>query len=255
MARHEQVIFGIHPVMEAIGGDEPAIRRIIIAEGRHDKAVRELMERAKEKHIPCQFQSRIDLERMAGGQSHQGIVAVCRRFSYAGLAEVIGNRHPVFDNDVIMLLDGIQDPRNLGSLIRTAHCLGVNGVIVAENRTASLTGTAMKASAGAVYHVPIARVVNVARTIDELKERGFWIYGATPEGKRMFEAFDCSQSIGLLFGSEGEGIRPLLRKKCDFLVSIPMWGKIDSLNVSVAAGIVLYEATRGRMPDRELSYP
>jgi 23S rRNA (guanosine2251-2'-O)-methyltransferase len=250
MSKHEQIIFGIHPVSEAIGGDEVNIRRLVIAEGRNDKAIQELIGQAKENGIPFQYQPRIQLDRMAGGQSHQGVIAVCREFSYASLEEVIGNRGPVFAGDVIVLLDGIQDPRNFGSLIRTAYCFGVNGIIVPENRAATITGTVMKVAAGAAYHIPIARVVNMARAMDDLKERGFWIYGATPGGGRIFDAFDGTRSMGLLFGSEGGGIRPLLRKKCDFLISIPMLGKIDSLNVSVAAGIVLYEMARGRMLNR-----
>lgn len=250
MSRHDQIIFGIHPVIEAIGSGEVNIERIIFAEGRHDRAMREIAAQAEERGIPFQCQPRIRLDRLTGGQSHQGVIALCPAFSYASLAEVIGNRGPFFASDVIVLLDGIQDPRNFGSLIRSAHCFGVNGIVIPENRAASITGTVVKASAGAAYHIPIARVVNLARAMDYLKERGFWLYGTSSDGRRIFDAFDGTQPIGLLFGSEGEGIRPLLRKKCDFLISIPMLGVIDSLNVSVAAGIVLYEATRGRMLDR-----
>jgi 23S rRNA (guanosine2251-2'-O)-methyltransferase len=158
--------------------------------------------------------------------------------------DIITNRHPDFKYNLILILDGITDPQNLGTLIRTAHCCGANGVIIPENRSASVTGTVIKASAGAANHTPIARVVNLSNAIDYLKEQGFWIYGTDPATGKDFGSFDYDGHIGLVMGSEGTGMRPLIRKKCDFRLLIPTKGKIDSLNVSVAAGIILYEILR-----------
>ncbi len=147
-------------------------------------------------------------------------------------------------NVLILILDGITDPQNLGSLIRTALCFGVAGLVIPENRAASVTPSVIKASAGAALHLPIIKVVNISRTIDQLKEVGFWIYGADADCGEGIRSPDYSNHAGLVLGSEGKGIRPLVRKKCDVLISIPMTGSIDSLNVSVAGGIILYEVTR-----------
>lgn len=241
-----QLIYGIHPVREAVGSPGGKIGRIIVATGRKGKSIRELLEVARLRSIPVEFKERDYLDLLTKGQTHQGIVGLCRGFSYASVEQIIDRRRDPGAYGLILLLDGIQDPRNLGSLIRTAHCIGASGVIIPENRAASVSSTVMKASAGAAHHIPIARVVNLARIIDYLKEKGFWIYGASPDGKPISNALDYCGPIGLLMGSEGEGIRPLLREKCDFLVSIPMEGQIDSLNVSVAAGILMFEMLRGR---------
>ncbi len=147
---------------------------------------------------------------------------------------------------LVILLDSITDPQNLGSIIRTAHCCGANGVIIPENRSASVTASVAKASAGAVYCLPTAMVVNMVRTIEYLKEKGFWIYGAAAESEVSIHAPDYEGDIGLVLGSEGKGIRPLIRRKCDFLISIPMRGQVASLNVSVAAGIIIHEIFRKR---------
>jgi 23S rRNA (guanosine2251-2'-O)-methyltransferase len=147
---------------------------------------------------------------------------------------------------LVLILDGIEDPQNLGSIIRTAYCLGVNGIIIPENRSASVTPAVIKVSAGAAQHIPIARVVNISRAIDYLKEKGFWIYGADVSSDQNFSSRDYREQVGLVIGSEGRGIRSLVKKKCDFLVSITMSGQIDSLNVSVATGIILYEIWRNR---------
>ena len=144
----------------------------------------------------------------------------------------------------MVLLDSVTDPQNLGSIIRTAHCCGANGVIIPENRAASVTASVAKASAGAVHYLPTAMVVNLVRTIEYLKEKGFWIYGADCGVGSDIHAPDYEGNIGLVMGSEGRGIRPLIRKKCDFLISIPMRGQVASLNVSVAAGVILYEILR-----------
>ena len=239
-----QVIFGINPVLEDLKSQTGRVSKIIVAQGRGGEACQKVLNLARQKGIHIEFRERSYLDRKSGQGSHQGIVGFCEPFVYAGVDDVIANRHPDFSYNLILILDGITDPQNLGTLIRTAHCCGANGVIIPENRSASVTGTVIKASAGATNHTSIARVVNLSNTIDHLKEQGFWIYGTDPASGKDFGSFDYDGHIGLVLGSEGTGIRPLIRKKCDFFLSIPTIGKIDSLNVSVAAGIILYEILR-----------
>jgi 23S rRNA (guanosine2251-2'-O)-methyltransferase len=239
-----QVIFGINPLLEDLRSQAGRVSKIIVAEGRGGEAFQKVLNLAKQKGIHIEFKERSYLDRKAGQVSHQGVVGICEPFVYASVDDVIANRHPDFKYNLILILDGITDPQNLGTLIRTAHCCGANGVIIPENRAASLTGTVVKASAGAANHTSIARVVNLSNTIDYLKEQRFWIYGTDPASGKDFGSFDYDGHIGLVLGSEGTGMRPLIRKKCDFLLAIPTMGKIDSLNVSVAAGIILYEMLR-----------
>ncbi|MGO9138960.1 MAG: 23S rRNA (guanosine(2251)-2'-O)-methyltransferase RlmB [Syntrophales bacterium] len=239
-----QVIFGVNPLLEDLKSQPGRVSKIIVAQGRGGEAVEKILRLAKQKGIHIEFRERSYLDRKAGQGSHQGIVGFCEPFAYASVDDIITNRHPDLKYSLILILDSITDPQNLGTLIRTAHCCGANGVIIPENRSASVTGTVIKASAGAANHTPIARVVNVSNAIDYLKEQGFWIYGTDPATGKDFRSFDYDGQIGLVMGSEGTGMRPLIRRKCDFHLSIPTKGKIDSLNVSVAAGIILYEILR-----------
>jgi 23S rRNA (guanosine2251-2'-O)-methyltransferase len=239
-----QVIFGINPLLEDLRSQTGRVSKIVVAQGRGGEAVEKILSLAKQKGIHIEFRERSFLDRKAGQGSHQGIIGFCDPFAYATVADIITNRHPDFKYNLILILDGITDPQNLGTLIRTAHCCGANGVIIPENRSASVTGTVIKASAGAANHTPIARVVNLSNAIDYLKEQGFWIYGTDPAAGKDFGSFEYDGHIGLVMGSEGTGMRPLIRRKCDFRLSIPTKGKIDSLNVSVAAGIILYEILR-----------
>jgi 23S rRNA (guanosine2251-2'-O)-methyltransferase len=239
-----QVIFGINPLLEDLKSRAGRVSKIIVAQGRGGETVENILSLAKQKGIHIEFRERSYLDRKAGQGSHQGIVGFCEPFAYASVDDIIANRHPDFKYNLILILDGIMDPQNLGTLIRTAHCCGANGVIIPENRSASVTGTVIKVSAGAANHTPIARVVNLSNAIDYLKEQGFWIYGTDPATGKDFGSFDYDGQIGLVMGSEGTGMRPLIRKKCDFRLTIPTKGKIDSLNVSVAAGIILYEILR-----------
>ncbi|MEA1935815.1 MAG: 23S rRNA (guanosine(2251)-2'-O)-methyltransferase RlmB [Thermodesulfobacteriota bacterium] len=241
-----QVIYGVKPVMEALRSDSSKIKKIVVASGRRGENVRNILKLAEQNKIETEFEEKKYLEKLAGGNFHQGIVCLCDEYSYASADKVINNCCETLKNSLILILDGITDPQNLGSLIRTAHCCGVNGVIVPENRAASVTPAVMKVSAGAAHHIPIVKVVNISNTIDYLKEKGFWIYGADAKLGQDVHSFDYGGHIALVMGSEEKGIRPLVRRKCDFFVSIPIWGEIDSLNVSVAAGIILYEITRKR---------
>jgi 23S rRNA (guanosine2251-2'-O)-methyltransferase len=239
-----QVVYGINPLLELLLSQPAMLEKLVMAEGRGGEPVRKILRLAREQGIPVEFGGRAELERLAPRRVHQGVVGLCRDHAYAGLDEIVANRHPRSPYHLIVLLDSVTDPQNLGSIIRTAHCFGANGVIIPENRAASVTAAVAKASAGAVHLLPTAMVTNLVRTIDELKERGFWIYGADADAPQGICSPDYGRHVGLVMGSEGQGIRPLIRKKCDFLISIPMRGRVASLNVSVATGVILYEIVR-----------
>jgi len=234
-----QAIYGVHPVAEALrnGGK---IEQIVLLKGGNQGNIREIMEIATRRGIPVVYRDRGALNATAGTSHHQGVICIYEGYHYASIDNVLSNCTSR-ESALILILDRITDPQNLGSLIRTALCFGVDGLVIPENSAASVTPSVIKASAGAALHLPIARVVNISRIIDSLKEEGFWIYGADAGCGENLYSLDYSSHAGLVLGSEGKGIRPLVRKKCDFLISIPMTNTIDSLNVSVAGGIILYE--------------
>ncbi|MBA4423321.1 MAG: 23S rRNA (guanosine(2251)-2'-O)-methyltransferase RlmB [Syntrophus sp. (in: bacteria)] len=241
-----QVIYGINPLLEMFHSHPALLEKIVVAEGRERAAVQKILKLAAENGVPVESAGRDRVEKLAPRQVHQGIVGLCREHAYATVDDVLANRHKGLQYSLVILLDSVTDPQNLGSIIRTVHCCGGNGVIIPENRSASVTAAVAKASAGAVYCLPTAMVVNMVRTIEYLKEKGFWIYGAAAGSEVSIHAPDYGGDIGLVLGSEGKGIRPLIRKKCDFLISIPMRGQVTSLNVSVAAGIIIHEIFRKR---------
>ena len=238
------IIYGINPVAEALKVESCQIVKIAVSRETGKEPLQTILELAARKKIPVAFQEKRDIEKLVGHRSHQGIVGLCKTFVYADLDQIIANRHQDFRHHLILLLDGITDPHNLGALIRTAHCFGVNGVIIPVNRSASVNAAVVKVSAGAALYMPVARVINLVRTIDDLKEKGFWIYGAEAASGRNMNCTTYHGDVGLVMGSEGGGLRAIVRKKCDFLLSVPMIGKIDSLNVSVAAGIILNDVTK-----------
>lgn len=239
-----QVIYGVHPVTEALK-DGGTIEKIALARGGKQNTIRTIVGLASWRKIPVVFTDREYLDTTAGTRNHQGVICICEEYRYVDIDDIIRDSTS-HTNALILILDGITDPQNLGSLIRSALCFGTAGLVIPENRSASVTPTVIKASAGAALHLPIARVVNIARTIDRLKEEGFWIYGADADGGDPLGSPDYNNHVVLVLGSEGRGIRPLVRKKCDFLISIPMTDRLDSLNVSVAGGIILYEIARHR---------
>jgi 23S rRNA (guanosine2251-2'-O)-methyltransferase len=239
-----QVIYGINPLLEIFEARPVRLEKIVVAEGRTGEAVEKILRLARKHGVPVERSGRERVEKLAPGRVHQGIAGLCREEAPATLEAVIANRRADAPYSLVVLLDGVTDPQNLGSLIRTAHCCGANGVIIPEVRAASVTASVAKASAGATHHLPTAIVVNLVRAIDTLKEQGFWIYGAESGSDLDVYAPDYRGHVGLVMGSEGRGIRPLVRKQCDFLISIPMKGRVASLNVSVAAGVILYEILR-----------
>lgn len=239
-----QAIYGINPLLEQLLAHPAMVEKILIVEGRGGEPVRKILQLAADHRIPVEWSGRDRLEKLAPRRLHQGIVGLCREHAYATVEEVIAHRHEKSRYDLVVLLDGVTDPQNLGSIIRTAHCCGANGLIIPENRAAAVTASVAKASSGAFQHLPVAMVVNLVRTIEYLKEREFWVYGADAEAKPDLRKPDYKGHVALVLGSEGRGIRPLVRKHCDFLISIPMRGRVASLNVSVAAGVILFEILR-----------
>jgi 23S rRNA (guanosine2251-2'-O)-methyltransferase len=241
------VIYGINPVSEALESGTGGIRKMIVAMGRGGGTLGRLLKLAEKKKIEVEFREREYLDRLTGRAAHQGVLCFVPEFSYADLEDVIEHRQAPFRDSLVLVLDSVTDPQNLGTLVRSAHCFGVNGVVLPEDRAASVGPAAVKASAGATERTLIARVVNIARAIDILKERGFWIYGAEAGAGEDIRSVQYQGHVALVMGSEGKGLRPLVRKKCDFLISIPMGGKVNSLNVSVAAGVILFDLFTKRM--------
>jgi 23S rRNA (guanosine2251-2'-O)-methyltransferase len=241
-----EVIYGINPLAEALRKEPCPLVRIHVARGVDSETLHAVLDLADAKKIPVSFREKRELDKLTGQGVHQGVVGFFPSFAYAEFNQVMGNRHPSFSCHLILLLDGITDPRNLGALIRTAHCLGASGVMIPERRSAAVTAVVIKASAGTALLTPLVRIANLSRAMDDLKEQGFWIYGADAREGRAMGEMTYEGHVALVMGAEGRGIRPLIRKNCDFLLSIPMFGKVDSLNVSVAAGIILNDIVRRR---------
>ena len=238
------VISGRNPVSEAVRSNRP-IDKILIAKGEKNGAVVGIIAKAKAKKIPINEVDRTKLDYISGGAAHQGIVAFAAVKEYSTVDEIFEYAQSRDEKPFIVVLDEVEDPHNLGAIIRTAECAGVHGVIVPKRRSAGLSYTVGKASAGAVEYMRVARVTNTANLIDELKQRGVWVFGADMNGTDYTEC-DFSGACAIVIGNEGKGISRLVREKCDVIVSLPMKGRINSLNASVAAGILMYNALKSR---------
>jgi 23S rRNA (guanosine2251-2'-O)-methyltransferase len=242
---------GIHSVHEALESGRP-LERIVVVRGRHGDRIEEVVALARERGVPVRFEDRGQVDRLAGTVQHQGVVALGAERQAISLEELLRRRESGGDIQdkprpgLIVLLDGIEDPHNLGAVVRSALAAGANGVVVPERRASGLNATVARAAAGALEHLPVARVVNIARAMEDLKEAGYWLVGLDERAEKNYTQVDLTGSIGLVLGGEGAGLHELVRKRCDFLVSIPTTGPVRSLNVSVAAGIVLFEAVRQR---------
>ncbi|HEX8985716.1 MAG TPA: 23S rRNA (guanosine(2251)-2'-O)-methyltransferase RlmB [Bryobacteraceae bacterium] len=230
---------GIHPVLEALRARTP-LERVLVAKGAGGPRLDEIIALCRDLAIPVRFEPRDRLDRMAGGAAHQGVVALGAAGRHAGFDELLAGAR------MLVILDGVEDPHNLGAIVRTAHAAGADGIVVPERRAAGLTETVAKAAAGALEHLPVARVTNISRALETLKQRGFWIYGLDERGDHTYDRVQFTEPSALVLGGEGRGLHELVRRHCDFLVRIPLAGKISSLNVSVAAGIVLFEWKRRR---------
>src|SRR5271154_582472 len=237
---------GIHAVREALEAGA-AFDRILIAKGRQDTRVEEIVQLARQRSIPVRFEDRSQLDRLANTRDHQGVVAMAAARAAATLEDILARANQSKGQiGLVVLLDGVEDPHNLGAVIRTALAAGANGVVIPERRAAGLTDTVTRASAGALAHLPIARVKNLVRAMEEMKEAGYWLVGLDERAEKSYTEVDLKGSIGIVLGSEGEGLHELTRKRCDFLVSLPTAGPVRSLNVSVAAGVMLFEVVRQR---------
>ncbi len=239
-----QTIYGIHAVLEALKARGRAFEYVAVARDRHDQKLQQIIEDCRASGVPVRFLERRDLERMAQNPAHQGVVAVTAEKKYVDLDDVLANKRGEFS--FVVVLDGVEDPHNLGAIIRTADAAGADGIVIPERRAVGVTGTVAKASAGASEHIPVAKVTNIARTVEELKERNVWTVGLDERGDKSYDEVDFNMDCALVLGAEGKGLHELVRRKCDLLVSIPMLGSVPSLNVSVAAGVVMYELVRQR---------
>ena len=237
------LICGINPVFEALAAGTRHFDRLLIVKGLRSQRLSDAIRRATQLGIPLRFEMRETLDRMAGGVPHQGIIAVVSEKPVLSLESLLETAR---DPALVVVLDGVEDPRNLGAILRTAEAAGADGVVLPERHSAGLSETVGRASAGALEHVQVARVGNLVQALEALKARGIWVVGFDAAGTERWDAVDLARPVALVLGGEGRGIRRLVREHCDHLVSIPHFGHIGSLNVSVAAGIALYEAVRQR---------
>ncbi len=239
------VIIGRNAVLEAIRA-ERTIERLYVLEGPADGAMQSVLRAAKKKNIRINFVKKDRLNKLAESDKHQGAVAIAAAYAYAEVDDILKAARDKNEPPFIIILDGIEDPHNLGAIIRTANQAGAHGVIIPKRHAAGLTAVVAKTSAGALNYTPVAKVTNLARTIDELKEAGLWFACADMDGELMYDC-NLTGAIGLVIGSEGSGAGKLVKEKCDFTVKIPMFGQVDSLNASVAAGVLSYEIVRQRL--------
>jgi 23S rRNA (guanosine2251-2'-O)-methyltransferase len=237
---------GIHAVREALEAGS-AFDRIVIAKGRQDSRIEDIVRLARECGIAVRFEDRAQLDRLANSRDHQGVVAIAAARAASTLQDILDRaNHSKGQQGLVILLDGVEDPHNLGAIIRTSLAAGAHGVVIPERRAVGLTDTVARASAGAFAHLPIAKVTNLTRAMEELKEAGYWLVGLDESGEKTYTAVDYTSPTGVVMGGEGKGLHDLTRKRCDFVVSLPTTGPVKSLNVSVATGVVLFEALRQR---------
>lgn len=245
MRFEELTIEGRNAVIEAFRSGK-TIDKIFVQDGCQDGQIRTIVREAKKHDTIINFVSRERLDSMSETKKHQGVVAYAAAYEYAEVEDILNAAEEKGEEPFIFILDGIEDPHNLGAIIRTANLAGAHGVIIPKRRAAGLTAAVARTSAGAVNYTPVAKVTNIAQTIDELKKSGMWFVCADMAGELMY-SLNLKGSIGLVIGSEGDGVSRLVREKCDFTAAIPMKGSIDSLNASVAAGVLAYEIVRQRM--------
>jgi len=245
MGYREFVIEGRNAVIEAFRAGKP-IDRLFIQDGAQDGPIQTIKREARKQDTMIKFVAKERLDQLSETGKHQGVIAYTAAYEYAEVADILAAARNKNEPPFLILLDNIEDPHNLGAIIRTANLAGAHGVIIPKNRAAGLTATVARTSAGALNYTPVAKVTNLSKTIEELKKEGLWFVCADMNGTEMYQ-LDLTGPIGLVIGSEGEGVGRLVREKCDFTAAIPMKGEIDSLNASVAAGVLAYEIVRQRM--------
>lgn len=240
------IIYGIHPVKEALNSPHLQVEKILVASQKASPSFQSVLELASQRQIPIVYTRRETLEQMAKGGVHQNIIALIKEISYLDLEEILSRSKRGPAKALFLILDGIQDPQNFGSLIRTALGCGAHGIIIPKDRAVGITPAVIKASAGATAHLPVARVTNLSRAIETLQKEGIWVYGATGEARDKVYELDLTADLAIVIGAEGKGIRPLIKKKCDRLFSIPMRGPLNSFNASISGAMILYEVMRQR---------
>lgn len=237
------VVFGVLPVLELLRSNARNVDKIVIAEGSREERLAEITSLARQMGIVVSRVPPEGFAKFAPGANHQGVAAFTAAAAYAGTDEILDK---LGDDALLLLLDGVEDPRNLGAILRAAECAGVNGVFIPERRAVGLTETVAKSSAGAIEYVKVAKTPNLNRLIEELKRRNVWVVGTSADAATAYSDWDWTRPTAVVLGGEGSGLHRLVAENCDVLVKIPMYGKIESLNVSVAAGIILFEARRQR---------
>ncbi|PMC34185.1 23S rRNA (guanosine(2251)-2'-O)-methyltransferase RlmB [Bacillus sp. UMB0899] len=242
----EDFIIGRNPVIEVLKSPRD-INKIWVAENSLKGQAQQITKLAKERGITINFVPKKKIDQMVEG-NHQGVVAQVAAYEYVHVDDILNVAEQRGESPFLLLLDEIEDPHNLGSIMRTADAVGAHGIVIPKRRAVGLTATVAKSSTGAIEHIPVARVTNMARTIDELKEKGVWIVGTDAKGADDYRNLDGKMSLALVIGSEGKGIGRLIKEKCDFLVKMPMVGHVTSLNASVAASLLMYEVYRKRYP-------
>ncbi|HAL02807.1 MAG TPA: 23S rRNA (guanosine(2251)-2'-O)-methyltransferase RlmB [Lachnospiraceae bacterium] len=245
MSYTESYIEGRNAVIEAFRSGK-TIDKLFILDGLQDGPIMTIKREAKKHDVIVKYVDKQRLDHMSLEGKHQGVIASCSAYEYADVDDILKAAEDKNEKPFIFILDEIEDPHNLGAIIRTAHQAGAHGVIIPKDRAVGLTSTVARTSAGALNYIPVAKVTNLGRTMEELKDKGLWFACADMDGELMYNT-DLTGAIGIVIGNEGSGVRPLIREKCDFRVSIPMKGSIDSLNASVAAGILAYEVVRQNM--------
>lgn len=239
----DDLIYGRNPVIEALESGHP-LEKILILDGGTG-SISKIVALAKEVGVRVEFVDRRVLDRLSGGRNNQGVVAKAETFKYSTVDEILELAEKQEEDPFILLLDGIEDPHNLGAILRTAECAGVHGVVIPERRSASVNSTVIKVSAGACEHMKVARVTNMARLVDELKNSGIWV-AALDMGDNLYYQQNLTGPIAIVVGNEGKGISRLVKEKCDYKISIPLKGRVTSLNASNAVGIAVYEVVRQR---------
>ncbi len=244
----DEIIYGCNPVCELIKAGRRDVREVIIAAGKKDSSLARLEGVTSRSRIKLRTAQRHEIDSMAEGKKHQGVIAKVSSYPYVDISELLACEEVSNRRSVIAILDGITDPQNLGSIVRSAHLLGVSGIIIPKDNSAAITASVVKASAGATEHCKIAQVTNLVREIKNLKDKGFWIFGAEGDGGQDLYSLDFKgENLSFVMGSEGKGMRRLVRESCDHLIAIPMRGKIDSFNASAAAAIIMSEISRQRL--------
>jgi 23S rRNA (guanosine2251-2'-O)-methyltransferase len=242
-----EVIYGVHPILEMLKAGRRRCHKVFVASGRRAADQERISDEAARRQVPLEVVERSDIDRLANTEKHQGVAARVDPFAYASIEEIVGRAAKDDSNGFIVILDGVEDPHNVGSLVRTASLMGVHGIVIPRDKAAGITPTVVKVSAGAAEHLPIASVTNINSAISQLKEKGYWISAAAGEASEPLYQHDFKgYNVAIVLGAEGRGVRRLVRERSDYLLSIPMQGNIESYNVSVAGALFMGEVARQR---------